>query len=133
MSHAVNNPAHYTQHPVECIEITRHLPFALGNAVKYVWSANDKGNRLQDLQKAIWYLQDYQQTGSTLQQCMHRPRWNDLWEKIVECQFEPKITKLFFNIVRSQVLSSETIHDVMIKDAINLLQNIIKTTTESQP
>lgn len=55
----VNHPDHYTKHPsgIECIEITRHMSFNLGNAVKYIWRADLK-NGLEDLEKAIWYLQD---------------------------------------------------------------------------
>jgi len=56
----VNHPKHYTQHPsgIECIEITRWMSFNLGNAIKYIWRAGEKGNKVQDLQKAIWYLED---------------------------------------------------------------------------
>lgn len=55
----VNHPAHYTGHPsgVECIQITEHMSFCRGNAMKYIWRAGDKGNEVQDLEKAIWYLQ----------------------------------------------------------------------------
>ena len=37
----VNSPSHYTSHPsgVECIAITEHMSFCLGNAVKYIWRA----------------------------------------------------------------------------------------------
>lgn len=54
----VNHPAHYTSHPsgIECITVTEHMNFNLGNAVKYIWRAGDKGNLIQDLQKARWYL-----------------------------------------------------------------------------
>ena len=54
----VNNPVHYTTHPsgVECITITEHMNFNLGNAVKYIWRASLKGKEKQDLKKAIWYL-----------------------------------------------------------------------------
>lgn len=56
----VNNPKHYTSHPsgIECIEITRHMGFCLGNAVKYIWRADLKGNDVEDLRKAIWYIED---------------------------------------------------------------------------
>lgn len=58
----VNHPKHYTQHPsgVECIEVTRHMNFNLGNAVKYVWRAGlkDEAPSIQDLEKAAWYLND---------------------------------------------------------------------------
>lgn len=54
------NPPHYRQHPsgVECITITEHMNFNLGNAIKYIWRAGLKSkNALEDLQKAEWYIQ----------------------------------------------------------------------------
>ncbi len=53
----VNHPKHYTEHPsgVECITITQHMPFVLGNALKYIWRADLK-NGVEDLKKARWYL-----------------------------------------------------------------------------
>lgn len=58
MSDPVNHPRHYNVHPsgLEAIEICEHLSFCLGNAVKYVWRAGEKGDRLEDLKKAEWYL-----------------------------------------------------------------------------
>lgn len=57
---AVNHPPHYKNHPsgVECIEITRHMNFNLGNAVKYIWRAGLKGDALEDLKKAEFYIKD---------------------------------------------------------------------------
>ena len=64
----VNHPKHYTSHPsgVECITITRHYCFAIGNAIKYLWRAglkkelglSDKLKEIEDLNKAIWYIND---------------------------------------------------------------------------
>ncbi len=54
------NPPHYQQHPskVECIQITEHMNFCLGNAVKYIWRAGLKADDpIQDLQKAKWYIE----------------------------------------------------------------------------
>jgi len=55
----VNKPKHYNSHPSghQCIEITRHMNFNLGNAIKYLWRTDHK-NGVQDLEKAIWYIQD---------------------------------------------------------------------------
>ena len=55
----VTNPSHYNKHPsgVECIEITEHFNFCLGNAMKYIWRAGLKGNALEDLKKARWYIE----------------------------------------------------------------------------
>lgn len=57
-SDPVNHPKHYTNHPsgVECIEITEHMNFCLGNAVKYIWRADLKNDAIEDLEKAIWYI-----------------------------------------------------------------------------
>lgn len=64
----VNHPKHYTSDPsgVECIQITRHRNFNIGNAIKYIWrlglkesaGKTAKEKTLQDIDKAIWYLQD---------------------------------------------------------------------------
>jgi len=55
----INHPKHYTSHPsgVECIQITEHMSFNLGNAIKYLWRADEKGAPLDDLKKAVWYIQ----------------------------------------------------------------------------
>lgn len=58
----VNHPKHYTSDPsgVECIQITRHRNFNVGNALKYLWrnGLKDGNSSIQDLEKAIWYLKD---------------------------------------------------------------------------
>jgi hypothetical protein len=58
----VNHPPHYTADPsgVECIQITRHRNFNIGNAIKYLWRAGlkDENTTVQDLEKAVWYIQD---------------------------------------------------------------------------
>lgn len=59
MSDDINSPKHYTSHKsgVECITITEHMGFNLGNAIKYLWRADEKGAPLDDLKKAAWYIQ----------------------------------------------------------------------------
>jgi len=54
----VNHPKHYTSHPsgVECIQVTEHMGFNLGNAVKYIWRADLKNNAIEDLKKAAFYI-----------------------------------------------------------------------------
>ena len=56
---AVDHPTHYNAHPsgIECIEVVEHMGFNVGNAVKYLWRADLKGNALEDLEKARWYVQ----------------------------------------------------------------------------
>lgn len=66
----VNHPSHYIwlkeKCGIEVIDITRHMDFCSGNAVKYLLRAghksedgySDKQKEIEDLQKAIWYIND---------------------------------------------------------------------------
>ena len=63
----VNHPPHYTKsaskcshcsYPIECIDVTRNFNFNIGNAIKYLWRCELKGATIEDLKKAIWYIQD---------------------------------------------------------------------------
>jgi hypothetical protein len=58
----VNHPLHYTSDPsgVECLEITRHRNFNVGNAIKYLWRAGlkDDSKTIEDLKKAVFYIND---------------------------------------------------------------------------
>ena len=64
MPDMVNHPAHYTQcvlpggRPLECIDVIEALNpgYHLGNVIKYIWRWNHKGERLENLRKARWYL-----------------------------------------------------------------------------
>lgn len=58
MSDNVNNPKHYTSHPsgIECIQVTEHMGFNLGNAIKYIWRADLKADAIEDMRKAVWYI-----------------------------------------------------------------------------
>lgn len=66
MSDSINHPSHYTSHPsgVECISITQWYDFSIGNAIKYLWRAglkkdsslDDVVKEIEDLKKAIWYI-----------------------------------------------------------------------------
>lgn len=54
----VNHPSHYTSGGIETIDVIEawQLGFHLGNAVKYISRAGKKGDALEDLKKARWYL-----------------------------------------------------------------------------
>lgn len=66
----VNHPSHYTWLKelcgVEVIDITRHMDFDLGNAVKYILRQGHKSEEgmtdtdkaIEDLEKAVWYIND---------------------------------------------------------------------------
>lgn len=62
----VNHPSHYNNCPakcdcgrrIECIDVTRHMSFNIGNAVKYLWRCELKNSSIEDLRKAKWYIED---------------------------------------------------------------------------
>lgn len=66
MNDNVNHPPHYNSSDaqcecgrrIECIDVTRHLSFNIGNAIKYLWRCEHKGSKLEDLKKARWYIED---------------------------------------------------------------------------
>ena len=68
MKDNVNHPSHYNSHPsgIECIDIIRYYPFNIGSAIKYLWRAglkkdlsmNDVDKEIEDLEKAIWCIND---------------------------------------------------------------------------
>ena len=68
MTDNVNRPEYYISDPsgIECIQITRHRNFNIGNAIKYLWRAGLKqepskdivDKTIEDLKKAIWYIND---------------------------------------------------------------------------
>ncbi len=55
---SIHHPKHYTSDDcgVEAIEITSLLPACISNAVKYVWRCGKKDEDLQELKKALWYI-----------------------------------------------------------------------------
>ena len=61
---AVNHPTHYTRGNIEVIDFIedQQLPYHLGNVVKYVARAGFKGDKVEDLKKAQWYLNRYIRT-----------------------------------------------------------------------
>lgn len=54
----INHPSHYTSHPsgIECIQIIEHFDFCIGSAIKYLWRAGLKGDKIEDLKKAAWLI-----------------------------------------------------------------------------
>lgn len=57
----INHPPHYTSHlsKIECIQVTRHMNFNIGNVIKYLWRYDKKHEiPIIDLKKALWYLND---------------------------------------------------------------------------
>lgn len=57
----VNHPPHYTRGKIEVIDFIedQQMPYHLGNVIKYIARAGHKGDKLEDLKKAQWYLARY--------------------------------------------------------------------------
>lgn len=61
----VNHPPHYTSSParcykcghhIECIDVIQHMNLPVGAAVKYLWRVDEKGDPVENLKKAIWFI-----------------------------------------------------------------------------
>ena len=63
---AVDHPKHYSKGGIEAIDVIESfdLNFRLGNVVKYILRAGRKGDRIEDLKKAMWYLNREIEKGS---------------------------------------------------------------------
>lgn len=60
----VNNPPHYQDASgIECIEVTKHMGFCDGNCFKYLYRAGQKGDKIEDLEKAKWYAKQAKDMG----------------------------------------------------------------------
>ena len=64
MTDLVNHPPHYTQGGIECIEAIQAAltqdqfrGYCKGQVIKYIWRAEHKGNPVEDMRKANWYMQ----------------------------------------------------------------------------
>lgn len=78
-------PNHYKSERYECIEFSRHMPFNLGNAFKYVWRYANK-NGTEDLDKATWYIKDYL-ANCKLKDVISGEEYTVLMDKLIECDF----------------------------------------------
>lgn len=55
----INHPRHYQGNGLEAITVIEafNLGFSLGNAIKYILRAGNKGCKIKDLKKSLWYIQ----------------------------------------------------------------------------
>ena len=54
----VNNPKHYKQLQIECKDVIKYFDACRGQAIKYIWRCEHKGKPIQDLKKAIFWLNE---------------------------------------------------------------------------
>lgn len=96
MTETVNHPEHYnklgaktsTGVHIECIDVVRCMSFNIGNAVKYLWRADEKGAPLEDLRKAVWYIED-----ELRRRCDSTPQPADVANGIVPTQLQNRDAK----------------------------------------
>ena len=128
MTDNVNHPKHYTSHPsgVEAIEITRWLRGPYSNACKYVMRGWEglKGDPIEDLEKALWYLNDaekFSDDGRSLPTNAYM-RWREYW-KAEPC--DEKKECLSAIIVAAEVEAWDNPTSVIIQVAKKLIQERI--------
>ena len=91
----VNHPKHYNQHPagIECIDIIRHYTCDVANAIKYLWRAglkaemgkDDVDKEIEDLKKALWYIEDYEKnfcSHGMAAVCLRRPLYEQGFKEL---------------------------------------------------
>ena len=87
MNDTVNHPSHYTDCfppiQIECIDFTKDMSFLRGNAFKYVWRAGNKNNAVEDLKKAIWYLNEIDRQCLN-NGCANTQAWDYVFNKLYE-------------------------------------------------
>jgi Protein of unknwon function (DUF3310) len=82
MGDPVNHPKHYNTGEIETIDFVdqtcRHYPgeeaFSIGNALRYLARGPHKNNKIEDVRKAIWYLEH----AAELMEEKQRARWDHL-------------------------------------------------------
>jgi len=87
----VNHPKHYNSHPngIECIDIIRHYTCDIANAIKYCWRAGlkpemgmeDAEKEIEDLKKALWYIEDFRKSRKTHYTILTMPKDKELCKK----------------------------------------------------
>ena len=90
------NPKHYHMKGLrfkepECILFTERMRFNLGNAFKYVWRAGAKGDAIEDLDKAIWYLDRESESNFSSSTLIEEP------EELIQDCIEPFFNQLDFS------------------------------------
>jgi hypothetical protein len=122
MNDPVNHPAHYTSHAsgLEAIELTEHLAFCPGNAIKYLWRKDFKGAHDQDIAKAIWYLKRELERQFVYQENVAK------FEKYVEANPRDEMAKIILTIARAPFsIDSKTELNGVISCLTNLIPRAI--------
>ena len=122
----VNHPSHYVSHPsgVETINITREFEFTLGNAWKYLMRFRYKGKPKEDLEKAVWYMNDYMN---------HRDLYAEFTVKLGNEKTENLINNARKVIAAEKILEVKHAMRAILEQALfgrNVVCDFIKATLE---
>lgn len=107
MTDMVNHPPHYK--PLDgvtfdCITVTRDMTFNAGNAVKYMWRADNKNGR-QDVEKARWYINDAIRYGDPVFIGSAWGKWHNRMTELARAQTDPHRCG-FFLAIRGGLMES---------------------------
>ena len=123
----VNHPKHYNSHPsgIEVIEIVRWMEFDTGNSFKYVSREEHKGNSVQDLEKAIFYVEDYwkmraENPDYKLREYPSRVR-ELLWE-FARMETNPTKAAVYYALFMAQISLN---FEVMLSNAMRGLETLL--------
>lgn len=128
MDDPVNHPDHYTRYRREVIELTERLDFCVGNAVKYILRAPYKGNFVQDMEKALWYIDRSVRHPVDVTLDIRRVAKefeNPIVDELLACyskEFTQKETKRLLEVPRSMI--RQQIVDFRLKQSELRLQEI---------
>lgn len=128
MNDPVNHPDHYTRYRREVIELTERLDFCVGNAVKYILRAPFKGNFVQDMEKALWYIERSIRHPVDITLDVRRVAKefeNPVVDELLACyskEFTQKETKRLLEVPRSMI--RQQIVDFRLKQSELRLQEI---------
>ena len=118
------NPNHYRQNNIECIEVTQHYGFCLGNAIKYIWRLGLKDDPLQDAKKSLWYITYLRNNKQLLNnQIMNAPIFAKIFKSEVLKQFNAKEHNYlkrwhFFSNILEISCEMDIIHSMYYVEAI---------------
>lgn len=126
----VNHPKHYTNHPsgVECIQVTEHMGFNLGNAVKYIWRCDLKLDAIEDLKKAEFYIkreiEKREKAAKEAAKAAHPSSGNITKTVVFNASVAPETADLFFGTDHSTPLHNISItttepNDLIVDGVIN--------------
>lgn len=95
---AVDHPTHYNTHPsgLECIQVIREMSVSPGLTVKHLWRVGQKDETRQDLEKALWYAEDWRRQAVQLAHVTSKGK--GLLERVIIAEPSPVMRELYTSI-----------------------------------